>query len=284
MRIILIGYGNVGRELRAILDENDIAVDFIVRSTGIFNPSNSKIDENYNILKYLDSETYIFISIPSKGKGGEAAHYYIDALQKNTKVITCEKAFLANNWELVEKFKKQIKYSATVGGNSAILNAITECQVEIHEIKAVLNGTLNYISDKLAEGISENQLYKEVLEKGFAEPGAKNFNEVIENELEDVVLKTLILANHSKLYSHIIKPEHIELKKYDNGLRCAVLLNKHQIKAGFIKFKDASWFPKGVNNNLYINGRKVTEGLGAGGRITAERMFNDFKELVINSG
>ncbi|MFA6076701.1 MAG: hypothetical protein WC735_01345 [Candidatus Paceibacterota bacterium] len=280
MKIILIGYGNVGKELHKILNEKNLAENFIVKTNGIFDANNLKIDENQNLEKYLDSDTYIFIAIPSKGKGEDASKYYLNALQKNAKIITCEKAFLANNWELIKKFKKLIKYSATVGGNSGILNAITENKNKMKEIKVIANGTLNYISDKLSTGVSKEQLYREVLGNGFAEPSSKNFEEVIENELKDVIYKTLILANHSKLYKRTIKTEDIKLQKYNQSLRCSVLLNKKEIKAGFIKFEDISWFPKGVNNVLYINGKKIIEGPGAGGRITAERMFSDFKELV----
>src|SRR3989344_3145459 len=69
------------------------------------------------------------------------------------------------------------------------------------------------------------------------------------------------------------------VRLYKESTRCAVVLNKGGIRAGFLAFEDTSWFPTGVNNCCYVNGVKVAEGPGAGGRITAERMFKDFQEF-----
>ena len=103
---------------------------------------------------------------------------------------------------------------------------------------------------------------------------------MIKNELQDVVYKTVILANHSSLCDKIISPIDIEIEPYKNTGRCAVIIKKNFIKAGFQNFKDSFWFPSGVNNVLSINGIKVAEGLGSGGKITARKMFKDYLELL----
>ncbi len=279
MNITLIGYGNVGKEIAAVLKENNIPVDYIIRSNGVYD-SKGLIDAKENFAKYIDSDSFVFISVPSRNNGEEVSGYYIKCLEKSARIITCEKAFIANHWGAVQKFKNHIKYSATVGGDSGILDAISGYEGELREIKAVVNGTLNYISNRLADGLDKNAIYKEVMEKGFAEPDSRNFNEAIENELKDVAYKTAILANYSGFYKNILMPEDIKLEKYKDSLRCFVLLSRENIRAGFMKAEDASWFPKGANNVLYINNEKMAEGAGAGGRITAERMFKDFKKLT----
>ncbi len=281
MSVLLIGYGNVGKELKKVLGENNIPVNFIVNSKNILDAQGKVIDVKENFKKYINSSSVLFISTPSVGEGESVADYYLQALEQRAKIVTCEKAFIANNWNIVQKFEYQIKYAATVGGNSGMLDAVALHREQITEIKAVVNGTLNYIGDKLAAGSSEDEVYKEVTTKGFAEPGARNFNEVIDAELKDVVYKAAILANHSKLFKEIIKPEDISIQKYSKGLRCAVVLNQKGIKAGFLNSEDSSWFPKGANNVLYINNKKIIEGPGAGGRITAERMLEDFKLLEL---
>ncbi len=267
MKIILIGYGNVGKELERVIKEHSLSVENIVRSDGISNFEN-----------LVDEDTVVFISTPSKGTGELSANYYLSSLQKGATVITCEKAFPANHWEVVTKYPKQIKYSATVGGGSGILNALRGYQGEIKEIQAVINGTLNYIGNRSAEGISEEEIYKEVIDKGFAEPGASNFKEVVAGELKDVQYKTTILANHSKLYQKIISVDDVVLTPYSEGFRCSVTLSRDGIRGGFIPASGIFQFPAGVNNCLYINGHKIVEGLGAGARATAERMFKDFEE------
>jgi homoserine dehydrogenase len=269
MKVILIGYGTVGKEVEKILHENNIPVTSIIRSKDV-------LDKNF-----LDAETFIFICAPSKGSGKEIAHYYLDAFEMGSKIITCEKAFLANHWDQIKTHKHHIRYSASVGGNSGILNAISEQKGNIREIKAVVNGTLNYLGEKISSGMKHEDIYQEVVSKGFAEPGAKNLKEVIEAELNDVVYKTIILANHSGLYSRTIKKEDVRLFPYKENLRCLVMLNKNEIKAGFFEDKSVD-FPSGANNILYINGIKSAEGAGAGGRTTAERMFKDFQDLSKN--
>lgn len=277
MKIILIGYGTVGKEVQKVLEEKNLNIDYIVRSSGIFDSRDSQVDNLENFSKYIDSNSVVFISTPTQGKGENSLVYYTQALTKGARVITCEKAVLAYNWDLVQTYKGKIQYSATVGGNSGILPAIAEYKEEIVEIKAVVNGTLNYIADKQKEGLSPTELFTDVMSKGFAEPGSANFDEVIQNELKDVRYKAAIFANHSGMYAQIFTPEDIQIEGWNENFRCIVLLNKEGVTAGFMKTEDTSWFPQGVNNCLYINNIKMAEGPGAGGRATAERMYNDFK-------
>ena len=150
---------------------------------------------------------------------------------------------------------------------------------EIKEIRAVVNGTLNYISHGLGEGESEEALYQDVLRKGFAEPGSADFTDVVQNELKDVRYKAVILANHSDLLSQILTPSDIVVRGYKEKTVCAVVISHGQLDAGFLHFEDANWSPKGIDNVLYINGSKICEGPGAGGKVTALRMFKDFQGM-----
>ncbi|KKU53307.1 MAG: hypothetical protein UY24_C0015G0002 [Parcubacteria group bacterium GW2011_GWA1_48_11b] len=278
MKIVLVGHGNVGKELRRVISENGLEVNLIVQKDGIYDTRGLRINEIDAFPLYIDKQTFVFIAIPSNGDGEEAGVYYSESLKRGANVITCEKAFLAHNWSVVKKHRKNIKYSATVGGDSGILPAVSAFKGEIKNIRTVINGTLNYLSERVLEGIQESVLYKELLNNYFTEPGAKNLNEVIENELNDVRYKSVILANHSKIFGNTVKPDDVTLQKYQKSFRCTVLIDKRtqRIQAGFMDFSDTSWFPKGVNNVLYINDEKVAEGPGAGARITAERMFKDY--------
>ena len=278
MKIILIGSGNVGGEAEKVLAENDIPTEVVIRSSGVYSKG-SYIDTNNNFANYVDAESVVFISVPSRGDGSEMLDYYVKTLELGARIVTCEKAVLAHHWDLVQKFKGQIRYSATVGGNSGILPAIRNYQGRIDEIRAVINGTLNYVSDALAQKREENDIFHDVVTRGFTDPGPHNLQEVFQNELKDVSYKTAILANHSGLYEKIFTPNDFNVEPYKESTRCAVVLNKGGIRAGFLAFEDTSWFPTGVNNCCYVNGVKVAEGPGAGGRITAERMFKDFQEF-----
>ncbi|MDO8514143.1 MAG: hypothetical protein Q7S50_01205 [bacterium] len=277
MKVVLIGYGNVGKEIEKVLLENNISVELIVKSSGIYS-KHSKIDTNDNFANYLDAESELLISVPSRGDGSEMLDYYLKPLEIGACIVTCEKAVLAHHWGLVQKFRGQIRYSATVGGNSGILPAVSNYQGKIEEIKAVINGTLNYMSDAFANKRKESDIFRDVMTFGFTDPGSNSLQDVFQNELRDISYKTAILANHSNLYDKIT-PNDLSIEPYRDNTRCAVILNKQRITAGFLAFEDTSWFPTGVNNCLYVNGVKVAEGPGAGGRITAERMFKDLQEL-----
>ncbi|MBI5457335.1 hypothetical protein HY971_01235 [Candidatus Kaiserbacteria bacterium] len=279
MKIILIGSGNVGKEVEKVLAENGIPVELVVRSSGVYSKG-SFIDGNENFAKYVDAGSVLFISVPSRGDGSEMLHYYVESLALGARIVTCEKAVLAHHFELVQEFKERIRYSATVGGNSGILPAVSDYRGAITEIKAVINGTLNYVSGALSQKRAEDDIFRDVVSRGFTDQGPRNLREVFQNELKDVAYKTAILANHSGMYEKVFTPEDVQTEAYKENTRCAVVLSKEGIRAGFLSFEDKSWFPSGVNNCICINGEKVAEGPGAGGRATAERMFKDFQGIV----
>lgn len=276
MGIILIGSGNVGGEVQKVLAENNIPADVVVRSSGVYSKG-AQIDTSGNFAQYVDADSVVFISVPSRGDGSDMLDYYTKPLELGARIVTCEKAVLAYHWDIVEKYKSRIRYSASVGGNSGILPAVSDYRGAIEEIKGVINGTLNYVADAFAHGAKEADIFHDVVTRGFTDPGPDNLQEVFTNELKDVSYKAAILANHSGLYEKTLTPEDLSIEPYKENARCAVVLNKEGIRAGFLGFEDTAWFPAGVNNCICINGVKVAEGPGAGGRATAERMFNDFR-------
>ncbi len=146
-----------------------------------------------------------------------------------------------------------------MGGNSGILPELHRYEGKIHDVKAVINGTLNVISEQSALGKTEEELYTLVTSGGFAEPGAKNFQEVIDLEMKDVLYKAVIFANHSGLYHDVVTLSDIIVESFKSGARCMLVADKHHIRAGFMYDDDSSWFPTGVNNVLLINGQKIVE-------------------------
>ena len=140
-----------------------------------------------------------------------------------------------------------------------MLTHLHQYERKIHDIKAVINGTLNVISEQSSRGISEEAMYEMVTTQGYAEPGSKNFQEVIEMEMQDVAYKAVIFANHLGLYHGVVTLADIMLEPFQVGARCMIVADKHHIRAGFMYDSDTSWFPTGVNNTLLINGQKIVE-------------------------
>lgn len=280
MKTILIGYGNVWKTLHEVLGENGIEVDLIVRQSGIFSSNGEKIDiiDNFDI--HVDKYTVAYISLPSSANAAQHLPYYLNVLEKGGSVITCEKSVLAHYWHILKPYRNRLWYSATVGGNSGILSELHRYAWKIHDIKAVINGTLNIISEQSALGNTEEELYELVTKWGFAEPGAKNFQEVINLEMKDVLYKAVIFANHSWLYHDVVTLSDIIVEPFKSWARCMLVADKHHIRAWFMYDDDTSWFPTGVNNVLLINGQKIVEWPGAGARATALRMYVDGQHLA----
>lgn len=264
--------------LEKVLEEHSLQPDYIVRKSGIFSPNGQKIDNVDNFDKYVDNDTIAYISTPSNDAPGNLG-YYLTVLEKWGYVVTCEKSVLAHYWHILFPYKNRLWYHATVWGNSGILPELHRYEGKIESIKAVINGTLNIISEQSTLWKTEEELFELVTGWGFAEPGAKNFSDIIENEMRDVLYKSVIFANHSGLYPKIITLSDVIIEWYKPGARCMFVADKNHIRAGFMYDDDTSWFPQGVNNILLVNGEKITEWPWAGARPTAERMYTDSEHL-----
>ncbi len=280
--IAILGLGSVGQKLEDLLQERGLHADLTVRTPGIHRDA-LRIGKANELASHVDKKTTVFVSLPSNGSAHR--HYYEEILAQGASIVTCEKAVLANHWELVRDNPGRIKYSATVGGGSGILPAITRFQHEspqpIREIWAVVNGTLNYAADRLEEGISHDQVFDEAVQERIAEPGSEDFADMSEREFADVILKTAILANHSGMYDGIVRPRDVDeyVYEYQPGSRCSVRLTPGKIEAGYLPLLPPR-VPEGVDNVVFVNGIKLAEGPGAGARATAERMFADYQELL----
>ncbi|MES2409097.1 MAG: hypothetical protein V4509_02210 [Patescibacteria group bacterium] len=276
---ILFGYGNIGKVLTKRIPKEKIDLKYIANSKGVFDSELIKQADLENWKNFTNDIQIVFITIPTMGDGSIAFEYASFFLEKNIPVITCEKASVANNFGYLNKHKNIFKYTASVGGGTKMLQQLSLFNSEILELKAVVNGTLNFIGDNLKKGIPEVEIVREILENGYAEPGANTFPEIIEGEINDVRLKTVILANSSGIFERVLTPLDVEINSEDLSKRCIVKISKEGIKAGFLEDNNADWLPEGVNNVLYVNGEKLCEGPGAGAVATVESMLSDFKSF-----
>lgn len=280
MKDMIFGAGNVGSTLIRKLSGEKVTTKYIVRSSGIFDSSLNKIADREDWKDFVNDVDVAFICIQTIGKGEQAFEYELGFLEKGKPVITCEKASVAYHWNDLRKYKNIFKYTASVGGGTKMLKEISKYNpAEIHEIRAVVNGTLNCISDGLRSGKTKDGLVKEVLEKGYAEPGTCTFEEIIESEMNDVLLKAVIIANHSGIFDRGITKEDVRVFDFDASRRCIVQISKENIRIGFMEDTNAAWLPDGVNNILYINNEKKAYGPGAGAEDTVSSMLTDFRDL-----
>ncbi len=91
------------------------------------------------------------------------------ALAAGKPVVTANKLLLAGDARL--ETHRELRYSAAVGGAVPALEAVRALADDgrIVSLSGVLNGTCNYILDRIAAGCSWEQAVTEAQERGFAE-------------------------------------------------------------------------------------------------------------------
>ncbi len=284
---MVFGMGNIGTVLVKRLKEENISVKYIVRTTGIFDVELNKVADKEKWEDFGVNVDIAFICISTDNDGNQALEYALYFLKQGKTVITCDKASVAYHWDILKNYSDLFKYTASVGGGTQMLKEVSLYKPEdIKEIEAVVNGTLNYISWALSNGIDKEKVLKEVLERGYAEPGSNSFEEIIKTELNDVVLKTIIIANHSRMFDKTISREDISVIEPDATSiitkRCIVRIKNEKVEVGFLEYNnsDNDWLPDGVINVLYINGGLKADGPGAGAEDTVSAMISDMDDLI----
>ncbi|MBN1156596.1 hypothetical protein JXA85_03210 [Candidatus Woesearchaeota archaeon] len=316
-RTIIIGHGNIGKELERRLNEEAWEVRYIFEADGIYRKK--KIDEISNWRRYMDVDL-VFLAIPTFDNGTTAYEYMKGFIEKNIPVVTSEKGALSRYFEELKPSFGRIGFSATVGGGTRLLRYARErMNPTIMEIHAVVNGTLNYILNEVASGRSLGEVVEETKKLGYAEPGPCSILNVINGEAAgDVPKKVSILCNMLGIKNNVddikIKPitEH-DLKKLIKGSkirRYIVSITKGQdveedIIGGFKLKMNNNWYlscgfknieenpvysrlvPPGVNNALMICegehgklGTFILSGPGAGPGPTANSMMIDAHKLL----
>lgn len=115
--------------------------------------------------------------------GGEhpAAEVLLAALTAGRRVVTANKVAVAARWDAFAPFacgpSPALRCSAAAGGAVAVLETIERlAHRRIVSVRGVLNGTCNYVLDRLADGADYHEALAEAQSLGFAEPDP--FNDV----------------------------------------------------------------------------------------------------------
>jgi homoserine dehydrogenase len=97
------------------------------------------------------------------------------ALLRGRTVITANKALLATRWNTFERYARapqpRLRFSAAVGGSLPVLETVERLAAErsIARVRAVINGTCNFVLDELAQGVSLVDAIALAQRHGFAE-------------------------------------------------------------------------------------------------------------------
>ncbi len=233
MRLIMIGFGNVGRSFLKMIGEkkkkgsskfnSDLKVVAVIdRNGGAVDPNGIDPEELLEIdtkhgtvaaasnvgqiglsplsaIKEIEADTILELT-PTNPVNGEPAITYIKAaINEGKNVVTTNKgppAFAMRNIvELASRNNVDFRFSGTVGGGTPILEFVRQT-VEVDEVlslKAILNGTTNYVLSKMHdEEIQMNEALKQAQLMGYAEK-----NSALDINGIDPALKLTIIANYA---------------------------------------------------------------------------------------
>lgn len=171
MRAILIGHGVVGGGVAERLPAGIDLQAIVVRSQRATCPRNIPVFTDPAEALALKPELVIE-ALP----GGAVAEAVIEqAVGTGAHVVSANKAALARRADLVKAAEargRKLLYSAAVGGGVPVLETLESARKRgrtILGVKGVVNGTSNFVLDRLASGQSLDDAVSEAQAAGFAE-------------------------------------------------------------------------------------------------------------------
>ena len=178
LKVVLLGLGTVGRgvyeRLRAQPERFEI-VRSVVRDPAKHVASGIPAS-------LLSSNPWDAINVEAdvvvEALGGEfpAAELLLAALMAGRRVVTANKAAVAPHCETFAQYLQgpdpQLRVSAAAGGAVPVLEALAREGVScrIVALRGVLNGTCNFVLDRMAPGAGYAEALAEAQSLGFAEP------------------------------------------------------------------------------------------------------------------
>lgn len=183
-KIAILGYGTVGKGVYKIIKEkfeNSENTEEKIIVKKILLKENKKPQEEikdiftYNYQEILgDKEIDTIVEVT--GAMEEAHNYIKKALNMKKNIISTNKALVVKHLEeyidLAEKNKVSFLFEGAVGGALPILRELKSLKKinEITKIEGVLNGTGNYILDRMTEkNLDYSQSLKNAQDLGYAE-------------------------------------------------------------------------------------------------------------------
>lgn len=313
INIAVLGYGTVGSGVVEVIRTNhelinkrageEIKIKYVLDLREF--PGDPVEEILVHDFEQIVNDPEVKIVVEVMGGTGAAYTFTKRALEAGKSVCTSNKALVAQYGpELMEIAKeKKINYlfEASCGGGIPIIRAINGSLTadEINEVSGILNGTTNYMLDKMiTEGADFNTVLKEAQEKGYAEA-----DPTADVEGQDACRKIAILSslaygkflNFENVYTEgitKITPEDMEYAR-EMGRSIKLLgtskkLGKDSFYALVAPFLVGQENPlygvKGVFNSIFVHGNMLGDamfyGSGAGKLPTASAVAADVVEAA----
>ena len=309
-KVAIMGYGVVGSGLIELIDKNRenngkneiIITSILVRDREKHISSSHSEVITTNVEEFFSIENDVVIEV--MGGLHPAYDYVKKALSLKKHVITANKDLIATFghelFQLAKENNVSLKFEAAVAGGIPIIKPLTESLYGngINSIKAILNGTTNFILTKMdGESLSYEEALKEAQELGFAEANPES--DVMGYDAARKLAILSSLAFDKKFEWNDISIEGItdidEADfKYANKLKCKIKLvaEAFKCKSGIytsvkpILVDEESILAK-INNEVnavILNGDEIGEllfvGKGAGKLPTGSAVYSDLNDII----
>jgi homoserine dehydrogenase len=208
IQVGLLGFGVVGGGVVRLLSQKAAAIaaetgrSIVVRRVLVRDPSRSRsvaLPDGYvttDPAAILD-DPEIDVVVEMMGGVMPAADYIRRAIRNHKHVVTANKEVMATQGvdllRLAREHGVDVYYEASVGGGIPLIGVFRQDLVanEVHQVRAIINGTTNYILSRMAQdGVDFAPALAEAQALGYAEPDPTNDVEGI-----DATYKLAILAS-----------------------------------------------------------------------------------------
>ena len=294
--IAILGYGTVGKGVYKLSKQNNINVKYV-----LVRDINRKIDVDCLISDDIDeiiNDKEVDTIVECIGGDDIPFEYCKKAILNKKNVVSSNKKMLVKYLkelnELAISNNVSLLYSGACGGGIPILHEIKRIASidEITQIKGIMNGTSNYILDKMfSEDVSFKDTLKKAQELGYAEKDPSDDIDGIDSANKLILACLLAYKKAYKLDDVFVKGiRNIDIKDIkffkSHDYKCVLLAST---KNGCLKvvptiFKHSIFSNIHLNNNCFmIHGRDLGPqyfiGQGAGSLPTASNVIRDIKDI-----
>lgn len=206
IKLLLFGYGNVGKSFRKLLHEKKLEELKDVKIAGIVTRKGIMLDDRESFTADLEGDVFkaydkikpdviVDVSSANYNNGEPSLSLYKQAIKDRVSVITTNKAPLAlaysEIFNLAKSHNVKIGFQGTVMSGTPSINLYRVLPgSEVKKIRGILNGTTNFILTLMDKGVSFEDALKEAQKRGYAEE-----DPTLDINGFDAAAKITILAN-----------------------------------------------------------------------------------------
>ena len=317
-RLLLAGYGVVGRAFHELLLEEAARFPSPPRVVGVLRRSGAWVDEaglrpgatllnkrqQLSLPEALDKlkpDALVELTPSNLQTGEPGAGHIRAALERGVPVVTANKGPILRHYGALTALAREkgvpLRFEGTVAGSIPTLNLHEHCLPgnPVTRIDGILNGTSNYVLTRMTEeGLGFEEALKEAQELGYAEA-----DPTADVDGHDAAAKVCILANH--VLGIPLQFEDVRREGIRSITAAAIRLARKEgyairlIASVDAATRQASVAPRLVPQDSSLNvggslnvvrlttahaGAFTISGKGAGGRETATAVLSDLLHVL----